>query len=102
MIIPPEDIQTQMLYYCMMNNLSDTNPHLYTHPIDISMEYIILLSMPSRIRQAIHPQKKKRKEKKKSQSNERQVIKVHCNINMGKILWNNCQGEEKVFNFYFN
>ena len=44
MIIPPEDIQTQMLYYCMMNNLSDTNPHLYTHPIDISMEYIILLS----------------------------------------------------------
>ena len=68
MIIPPEDIQTQMLYYCMKNNLSDINPHLYTHPIDINMEYIILLSMPSRIGQTIHPQKEK---KKKSQWNER-------------------------------
>ena len=67
MIIPPEDIQNQMLYYCMKNNLSDLNPHLYTHPIDINMEYIILLSMPSRIRQTIHPQKEKKRKENHSQ-----------------------------------
>ena len=71
MVIPPEDIQTQVLYYCRMNNLSDINPHLYTHPIDIYMEYIILLSMPSRIRQTIHPQKEKRKEKNRSQMKDK-------------------------------